>query len=953
MAYQPKSYRKFLAGTITAAVVASAVAPAASAAEVKFTDLAGVSAETLTAIEALVGLNVIVGFPDGTFKPNQPINNSQAAEMIVKFLPNVDPKAAPTGKVFEDLTEKSYASKFAEALVDAGLIPAGGKFNATAGITREAMAVVAVKAFGLKDTGKEVEIKDLDKASEAARASIKILAQHNLTNLLEGNFRPTETVTRSQFALFFYRGVQAVTATTPEVTGAVATGSKKIEVSFKSAVVDTTKATFEVKKGSSVINVSTSTFNADKTKAVLEFPNNLTAGDYTVTVKGLSEKDLTATAKVESSKVTNIEVLATEAPIKADGTVTVGYKVTNQYGEDITTDVTVDEFDPNVTVNKTNKSITVSGLDLVSTTAAPEARTFTLVHSGTGLNKTVTVKATAASVLSEVEIKGVYNVDGKTLTEGTNLMTSADNYYLEVEAKDQYGNVLTAAQMQTGLYITESGAGVVDVTDTTNAPTVVEFSTKEGVKKAGIKLTTTVANPTTLAGSNLVTLVPSATGKAATYTIQVAAAAKVDTISLNVPSLIVANEDLLVPVTVTDTKGNNVKNAASVAVQTAVLGSTAGTFVNDKDGNLFLKFAKANVTQGTTTLLVVTQTGKAVSQLVEVKAAAVPTLIQSLNTDVSTAVYVDKTFTADDFIIKDQHGRTMTALNTGYTVGVKSEGIANTSTDNVLSFAGLTATAAKKGSEQVVFALYNGTTLVENSEKAVNLTVVEKSDFVSYGVDDVTALYADTSANGLQAYDKEVKAYGTTAAGLKVYLRAGDYNVVSNSAELVVDNSVVGKWIIDAADTPALENNTAKTAKLTVILNHTGAEIVKDVTVSNVAPSVEAVNYVTGTPATAVTSIEFDNAADQTFNAADVLANLVVTDSYGVKSTTVGSVFNGAVGVQRITFTKIVDKATATPITISGNGTSTAALSNLQDGDTFEAIVYVGGKTVTLTVAVK
>jgi methionine-rich copper-binding protein CopC len=235
MAYQPKSYRKFLAGTISAAVVASAIAPAASAAELKFKDTAGLDAETTAAIEALVGSSVIVGYPDGTFKPNQTINRGQAAEMIVKALPNVEPKANPTGKVFEDLTEKSYSSKFAEALVDAGLIPAGGKFGAGTGMTREAMAVTLVSAFGLKDTGAAVEIKDLDKAAEASRAAIKILAQHGLTKLLDGNFNPTADVTRSQFALFFYRAVAATVAVT-EVAEIKSVNETTLEVKVKGSL---------------------------------------------------------------------------------------------------------------------------------------------------------------------------------------------------------------------------------------------------------------------------------------------------------------------------------------------------------------------------------------------------------------------------------------------------------------------------------------------------------------------------------------------------------------------------------------------------------------------------------------------------------------------------------------------------------------------------------------------
>jgi hypothetical protein len=250
MAYQPKSYRKFLAGTITAAVVASAVAPAASAAEVKFTDLAGLDSETSAAIEALVGLGVIVGYQDGTFKPNQTINRGQAAEMTVKALPNVDP-ATPTGTVFEDLTAKSYYAPFAEALANAGLIAKGGKFAAGTAMTREAMAVALVAGFGLKDNGTAVEIKDLDKVSADARAAVKILAQHGLTKLVDGNFNPTDAVKRSQFALFFYRAV-AATVATAEVAEIKSVNETTLEVKVKGSLTTVAPTDFTFDGGLTV-----------------------------------------------------------------------------------------------------------------------------------------------------------------------------------------------------------------------------------------------------------------------------------------------------------------------------------------------------------------------------------------------------------------------------------------------------------------------------------------------------------------------------------------------------------------------------------------------------------------------------------------------------------------------------------------------------------------------------
>ncbi|CAG9606609.1 S-layer homology domain-containing protein [Pseudoneobacillus rhizosphaerae] len=365
MAYQPKSYRKFLAGTISAAVVASAVAPAASAAEVKFPDLAGLDQETTTAIEALVGLGVIVGQPDGKFAPNKTINRGQAAEMTVKALPNVEPKANPTGKVFEDLSADSYYAKFAEALAEAKLIPAGGKFAAGTDMTREAMAVALVTGFGLKDNGKAVEVKDLDKASAESRAAIKILAQHGLTKLLDGNFNPADAVKRSQFALFFYRAV-AASAVTAEVAEIKSVNETTLEVKVKGSLTTVAPTDF--------------TFDGGLTVTAAEIVPAAAADTFTTVKLTTSKQEAGKTYKLVTFKGTEVK---TEVKVVVPSTVaTVTGVTTNNLKE--------------VTVNFSSK---------VAATDASKLATNYVVNVTAGTNpgaKTVSKVTLAADGLSAV-----------------------------------------------------------------------------------------------------------------------------------------------------------------------------------------------------------------------------------------------------------------------------------------------------------------------------------------------------------------------------------------------------------------------------------------------------------------------------------------------------------------------------------------------------------------------
>jgi trimeric autotransporter adhesin len=798
MAYQPKSYRKFLAGTITAAVVASAVVPAASAAEVKFTDLTGVSAETLTAIEALVGLNVIVGFPDGTFKPNQPINNSQAAEMIVKFLPNVDPKAAPTGKVFEDLTEKSYASKFAEALVDAGLIPAGGKFNATAGITREAMAVVAVKAFGLTDTGAAVEIKDLDKASEAARASIKILAQHNLTNLLEGNFRPTETVTRSQFALFFYRGVQAVEAAKGElkVATAKAVDVNKIEVKFnKPAAADTT---VDLKKGLVPYNTK-ATWSEDKTSVVLESSFNLQAGEYSVTIKGVKDD---AKVEVKAETATTLVIGSTGVEKKAGAALDI--TLSNQYGKKMTLtrgDFTITAFNATkgtaVTVSNDKFELDLSG-------AAKDDKVVVALAHKTGLNTSATLP-----VINEVA-SAKFSFGEVVLPKDQARVYAADK---DVQVKytllDQYDKELKLAANAKADKNTISGVTFVSTNNDVIDPAKLTTD-KDGnlLFVAGVKGTATL------------TALVAATGSTSTVAISVADKSTVDKFTVSAPaSLVVAKENLVLPFEAVDQFGAQILAKDLTADQKSkVTFASSNAAVIDADDISFNSKNELvlNATKDGSATVYVYYNGVLQNNVsFSVQKAAVATRITGVKNlpllfEASTNAKAE--FTFKNLNVVDQYNRAYTLDGETVVVAAKDKTAdvitldkAELKTGEKATFAG-TATA---GTEVFTVSIKG----VDGSAIEVSMGTVKTADITTYELTAPTAIKADEDVK----YVGTLKLVGKTTAGNAVTLATGKvtHATTSNATIATVDGlKVTGKK--KGTATVAVWSNATKLAEVTV-----------------------------------------------------------------------------------------------------------------------------------------
>jgi len=196
MAYQPKSYKKFVATAATATLVATAVAPTALAAD--FTD---VSSNYKVAVDYLVDQGIAQGLTETTFGVTSPIKRGDAAVMIAKAL-GLDTVNAPD-QGFTDLNDRVAGA--VNAIVEAEI--ASGKTETTFApdlyITRQEMAKVIANAYGLTGENTENTFSDVnDNWDEYVDA----LVEAGITKGYEdGTFGATDDVTRGQFALFIYR----------------------------------------------------------------------------------------------------------------------------------------------------------------------------------------------------------------------------------------------------------------------------------------------------------------------------------------------------------------------------------------------------------------------------------------------------------------------------------------------------------------------------------------------------------------------------------------------------------------------------------------------------------------------------------------------------------------------------------------------------------------------------
>lgn len=268
MANQPTKYRKFVVGAASAALVASAVAPVASAAE--FKDTKGNTHEA--AIDALSDAGVINGYPDGTFQPNKTLTRSDVVKLMGKWLVSEGyavPTDYKTSPRFTDLTSASNDEllKYAAVVKDNGVFVGtpDGKLDAAGNITRENMAIVLVRAFdevhgidlatyvAAQDFKKDVTDRGTAKAE--ARPAIDVLDFFDITNPAAPQFNPKATTTRGQFATFLHKTLNAdFSAVGSVVSGTIkAINATTVEVTFKEAVGEVKATDFAI-EGLTVTN---------------------------------------------------------------------------------------------------------------------------------------------------------------------------------------------------------------------------------------------------------------------------------------------------------------------------------------------------------------------------------------------------------------------------------------------------------------------------------------------------------------------------------------------------------------------------------------------------------------------------------------------------------------------------------------------------------------------------
>lgn len=228
MAKQNKG-RKFFAASATAALVASAIVPVASAAQVN--DYNKISGYAKEAVQSLVDAGVIQGDTNGNFNPLNTVTRAQAAEIFTKAL-----ELEADGDVnFSDVKKGAWYYNSIAAVVANGIFEgvSANEFAPNKSLTRSEAAKVLVDAFGLEGSESLSQFADASQVKGWAKSALETAVANGIFTGSEENgklnLKPNAAITRQDFAVVFARtldlavetvdaSIKAINNTTVEVT---------------------------------------------------------------------------------------------------------------------------------------------------------------------------------------------------------------------------------------------------------------------------------------------------------------------------------------------------------------------------------------------------------------------------------------------------------------------------------------------------------------------------------------------------------------------------------------------------------------------------------------------------------------------------------------------------------------------------------------------------------------
>lgn len=903
--------KKALSVMVASAILTTSFVPAFAASNFVY------EAQAKTLYE--LGLFKGVSMDPNVFEPalGDGLDRQQGITMMLRLVGKID-----TANAMSDADTNAALSKFTDAskLEDWAKKPVAyaiknGLVIGTTGTTIAPEETFAGKMFAgliLRNIGYDVTAENYDRAAytlaekggltneQATAFNDKNLIRDDAVGMSYGSLKAKYASTQKTIieTLVTEKKVdeaKAIAAGLIQSFG-VTNGARTITVKLNTAPADPSKVAIVVTRDAGVAVPTTFTQDSvDKTVFTYTSSTNLTTGDYKVNVK-VDTSDLgNRTFKVEEEKVQSIEILSKQIIRLSDTKGYVKYRVTNNYGEDVTKEGIASSIEwrtslpSGSTIDANKGTLTIEYGSETSTGYLSQLRDYTNTpivvtgynkDSATTVTKNMTVSATVGDIAS-IKLLGIENKDGKTaIYRGDN-----DEFYLDYEIKDSNGELITSYELLSNENALRVNPNIKDGNPMIAAIEIVQNpdSPKDALFKIRLREGYNQENPFDGVGTQPINVVAMQTGKTATFNVEVKENnAEVASLAVQKPSTTVTSNSGLVeiPYVAYDGAGKQV-TAYSDIYGNVEFKTSHGSIMQtyDSNGNFKLYVDFTGVPKDTTVTISATvkRTFKYSYTTVSVKEATTPYEISSASFDTNyLAQGANIDFAIDKFKILDKNGNELNLKN-DYAKEYYIK--ATSSNSDIIAVNKEKAQGAEKinliagdkdGSVNITFTLYGPDGAI--ASKSVTFRNVKSKDIASYGIEAISkSLYSAYDSNGqanadsavpvkgndsalsTEAYRAEIKVRGYMAGGQKVYLTGKDmssesgpvyaatYSAFVDSSSYSVNDpskfTVIGKNVYALYD----ESGSAKVSAV-VYVDGLPRPVSADVTSSTAAPVAASVS---------------------------------------------------------------------------------------------------------------
>jgi len=157
-------------------------------------------------VEAIYDAGLTTGYPDGTYRPQNPVTRAEMAVFLLKGM-GITPPALDGSHPFSDISGH-WAEAWIEELYDQGITGGypDGTYRPENQVTRAEMAIFLLKGIGVTPPASDGSHPFSDIAGHWAEIFIEELYDQGITGgYPDGTYRPQNQVTRAEMAVFLVK----------------------------------------------------------------------------------------------------------------------------------------------------------------------------------------------------------------------------------------------------------------------------------------------------------------------------------------------------------------------------------------------------------------------------------------------------------------------------------------------------------------------------------------------------------------------------------------------------------------------------------------------------------------------------------------------------------------------------------------------------------------------------